>query len=222
MNSVFRWVLDLLYPPKCMLCGRILEGSREALCGRCGYNLPEYEGAPRQVLYFTRSAAPFFYEPPIRDAILRFKFQGREAYAAQFGRWMAVSVRDKLDGTYDLISWAPCGKRRKRKRGYDQAELLAKALAKELGTEAVRTLEKTRDNKAQSRTTGAAQRRANVVGVYRAYKPERFSGKRVLLVDDVLTTGSTLSECGKTLKLAGSGDLVCAVLAVTRQDHEKP
>lgn len=221
MNPAVRWVLDLFYPPKCMLCGRLLDSSAETLCGRCGFDLPEYEGAPPQVTFFDRCAAPFFYEGPIRDAVLRFKFQGREAYARQFGKWMAVSVRDKLAGTYDLISWVPCGRRRRRKRGFDQAELLAKALAKELGTEAVRTLEKPKDNKAQSRTVGAAQRRANVAGVYRAYRPERFSGKRVLLVDDVLTTGATLSECGKTLKLAGSGALVCAVLAVTRLDRDK-
>lgn len=221
MNAALRWVLDLFYPPKCMLCGRIMESSERALCGRCGMELPEYEGAARKLPYFERCAAPFFYEPPIREAILRFKFRGMRAYADQFAQWMAVSVRDKLPGTYDLISWVPCSRRRRQKRGFDQAELLAKALARVLGMEAVRTLEKIRNNQAQSSTAGAAQRRANVVGVYRAYRPERFSGKRVLLVDDIITTGSTLSECGKVLRLAGSGDLVCAAIAVTRHDENK-
>lgn len=221
MNGVLRWMLDLLYPPKCMLCGRLMDSSEQPLCGRCHEALPEYEGAERKLPYFERCAAPFFYEPPIREAILRFKFRGMEAYAAQFARWMAVSVRDKLAGTYDLISWVPCSKRRRRKRGFDQAELLAKALAKELNAEAACTLVKIRNNQAQSRTAGAAQRRSNVLGVYRAYAPERFAGRRILLVDDIITTGSTLSECGKTLRLAGSGDLVCAAIAVTRQQSDK-
>lgn len=221
MNAALRWLLDLLYPPKCMLCGRLLESAVQPLCGRCGEDLPEYEGAARRVPYFERCAAPFFYEPPIREAILRFKFRGMESYADQFAQWMAVSVRDKLEGTYDLISWVPCSRRRRRKRGFDQAELLAKALAKELNVEAACTLKKIRNNQAQSRTVGAAQRRANVMGVYRACAPECIAGRRILLVDDIITTGSTLSECGKTLRLAGSGDLVCAAIAVTRQDHEK-
>ena len=131
MNRAIRGLLDLLYPPKCMLCGRILETAGETVCIRCGTALPECEGTPDHVQYFERCAAPFFYEPPIQDALLRFKFQRRRGYAEQFGRWMAASVRDKLAGTYDLVSWVPCGRRRKRKRGYDQSELLARALALE-------------------------------------------------------------------------------------------
>ena len=221
MNPLIGYLLDLLYPPKCMLCGRLLESAGQVLCGRCGHQLPEFDGSLRKVPYFEKTVAPFLYEPPIREAILRFKFHGMQAYAGQFAGWMAVWVRDRLEGEYDLISWVPCSRRRRWTRGFDQAELLARALARELDTEAVCTLKKIKHNPKQSQTADAAKRRANVLGVYRAIEPERFSGKRILLVDDVLTTGATLSECGKVLRMAGSGDLVCAVIAAARLERKE-
>lgn len=216
MSGLIRYVLDLLYPPRCMLCSRFVESSDETVCRRCVDVLPEYDGALRSVPYFEKTVAPFFYEEPIRGAVLRFKFYGMRTYAGQFATWMAVWVRDKLEGKYDLISWVPCSRRRRWSRGFDQAELLAKALAEELGVEAVATLKKIKHNPKQSQIGSADRRRANVLGVYRAINPKLWIGKRILLVDDVLTTGATLSECGKVLRMAGSGDLVCAVIAATR------
>ena len=221
MNAGFRWFLDLLFPPKCMLCHRLMDSSEQTLCGHCDQDLPEFDGPLRRVPYFEKAVAPFFYEEPIREAVLRFKFKGMQSYAEQFARWMAIWVRDHLDGQYDLVSWVPCSRRRRWTRGFDQAELLARALAVELETEAVCTLKKIRHNPKQSLQDDAAQRRANVLGVYKAYQPERYAGKRILLVDDVLTTGATLSECGKVLRIAGSGDLVCAVIAAGRHDKNK-
>ena len=103
----------------------------------------------------------------------------------------------------------------------DGTKLLAEAVGRELGLEPVQTLKKIRHNPKQSRTADPAKRRANVLGVYQAVHPERFHGKRILLVDDVLTTGATLSECGKTLRIAGAEELVCAVIAVAHRDHKK-
>ena len=219
MRAMLDLILDLLYPPKCMLCGRVMERGADSLCPKCcNTDLPEPERDPKPVQYFEQSVATFFYRDPLIDAILRYKFHGMASYSDRFAKWMAVTVRDKLDGKYDLISWVPCSRRRIRSRGFDQAELLAKALAHELGTEAVRTLDKIRHNPKQSRTADPAKRRANVLGVYRAHKPERFRGKRILLVDDVLTTGATLSECGKVLLIAGADKLYSAVLAAAHAE----
>lgn len=221
MNAVFRTVLDLLFPPKCMLCHRVMDSSVQSVCDKCAAELPEYEGALRSVPRFHKCVAPFFYKEPICGAIIRLKFHGMQAYADQFGRWMAIWVRDNLAGEYDLISWVPCSGLRKWKRGFDQAELLAKALGRELDMPVLRTLRKIKNNSAQSRTTNASERKANVLGVYRPYRPQRFQGLRVLLVDDVVTTGSTLTECGKTLEMAGAGRLVCAAVAITAAEKDK-
>ena len=218
MRAVIRWLLDLLYPPKCMLCGRVMESSEDTICPKCGYDLPEYEGALRKVEYFDKTVAPFYYEGQIRDAVLRFKFHGMQNYASQFAQWMAVWVRAELEGKYDLISWVPCSAQRRWTRGFDQAELLAKRLAEQLDVPCIPVLKKVRNTPRQSRMPNAARRRGNVLGAYKALQPEKYSGKRILLVDDVLTTGATLSECGKVLRIAGSGDLVCAVIAAARRN----
>ena len=220
MIGFLRWVLDLFYPPRCMLCHKLLDSSEKLLCGQCGQDLPEYEGALRKVPYYEKTVVPFYYEEKIRDAVLRFKFHGMREYAGQFAVWMVVWIRDHLDGSYDLISWVPCSRRRRWTRGFDQAELLARALGRELKVPVVCTLRKIKHNPKQSVLPDAARRRANVLGVYAAVRPEEFRGKRILVVDDVLTTGSTLSECGKVLRMAGSGELVCAAIAAARREKE--
>ena len=98
--------------------------------------------------------------------------------------------------------------------------MLAQALAKNLDEEAVCTLKKVRHTPKQSKTANAAARRANVLGAYRAIDPDALKGKRILVIDDVVTTGATLSECGKVLKMAGAGPLVCAVIAATHREKE--
>ena len=214
--------LDLFYPPKCMFCGGLIERSDICACEECLCSqLPEAEEPMPDVQFFEKCTAVFQYKPPVSDAIIRFKFHGMASYADTFGKWLAGSVRDRLEGRYDIISWVPCSKRRVWTRGYDQAKLLAQVLSNELGVEAVQTLKKIRHNPKQSRTNDPAKRKANVLGVYQAVAPDTFRGKRILMVDDVLTTGATLSECGKTLQIAGAEELVCAVVAVAHHDHKK-
>ncbi|MBQ9967835.1 MAG: ComF family protein [Oscillospiraceae bacterium] len=220
MRALIQWLLDLLYPPKCMLCHRLLDESTHLLCGRCGHDLPKHEGGLRSVKYFVKGIAPFYYEGHIRDSILRFKFYGMQAYAQQYARWMSVPVEAELKGMYDVISWVPCSPRRRWARGFDQCELLAKALAKEVGSDCLATLKKVRHTEKQSRMSGDAARRANVLDAYQAYRPDRYQRKKILLVDDVLTTGATISECGKILRLAGSGELVCAAIAAARHNNK--
>ena len=134
---------------------------------------------------------------------------------------MAVTIGDKLAGKFDLITWAPVSRERRKKRGYDQAELLCKAVSRALDVPMARTLTKGTDNPAQSTLTDAAMRAANVRGVYQPYGPETFQGKRLLLIDDIVTTGSTLSECCRVLLTAGAQSVVCAALATPRKNPEQ-
>ena len=221
MKLLTELFLDLLFPPKCMLCGALLQNQEHTLCSKCiCSDLPELTEKAPEVPFYKDCVAPFHYETPIRDAILRLKFHGMQSYAEQFAAWMSVLVKEKLAGKYDVISWVPCSRIRKWTRGFDQAYLLARALAKELGMEPVGVLKKIRNNRKQSHISNPAARRANVLGVYKVIDPEFVRGKRILLIDDVLTTGATLSECGKMLQMAGSGELVCAVIASAHSRKE--
>ena len=218
MSGPLGVLLDLLFPPKCVFCGKVLDSGEDGLCARCQRDLPWLTDGEAELTgeFFSLCAAPLRYQDKVRDSIRRYKFNGRRGYHKLYGKLVAQCVHDHLAGRYDLITWVPLSRQRKKERGYDQAFLLASAAALELGEVAVETLRKERHTAAQSGLTEAAQRRANVLGAYTPVDPELVAGKRVLLIDDVVTTGSTLSECARTLRTMGAKDVVCAALARAR------
>ena len=135
MNPV-KLLLDLLYPPKCPFCGRVLERGEEGWCAPCREDLPWH----------------------------RYKFQGGQGHAWRFGALMAQCLRDRWAGPADLVTWAPLHPRRKRERGYDQAELLARRVGELCGLPVECTLEKVRSTAVQSQAGEDEARWANVQG----------------------------------------------------------
>ena len=118
---------------------------------------------------------------------------------------------------FDVLTWIPVSRSRRLRRGYDQVELIAKAAARELGMEATPTLRKIRSNPPQSRITGEAQRRANVLGVYRVRQDADIRGKTVVLLDDILTTGATMGEAARMLRTAGAEQVHGAAVAAVKK-----
>lgn len=218
MNGPLGFVLDLLFPPKCVFCGKVLDTGEDGLCARCQRELPWLTDGEAELTgeFFSLCAAPLRYQNKVRDSVRRYKFKGRRGYYKLYGRLVAQCIHDHLAGRYDLITWVPLSPQRKKERGYDQAFLLASAAALELGEVAVETLRKDRNTETQSGLTEEAQRRANVLGAYSPVDPSLVEGKRVLIIDDVVTTGSTLSECARVLRTMGASDVVCAALARAR------
>ena len=157
--SVLSWLLDLLYPPKCVLCRKLLTG-KGPVCPHCMDKLPEFDGAAPSVRFTSGGAVSFFYEGQLRESFLRFKFGGSAFYAQTYGAWMAHTIRDRLAGKYDVLTWAPVSRARKRKRGYDQSALLCREIGTQLRLEPIQTLRKIKDPPAQSTLADAAQRRA--------------------------------------------------------------
>jgi ComF family protein len=208
-------ILDLFFPPKCIFCGKILNKASDCYCDSCRDGLPFTKGSQiRQTgNFFDICVSPLRYEGDVRKSILRFKFKGAVSYADCYGKLMAACIRSNLAGKYDLITWVPLSAKRAKDRGYDQAMLLALAVALALDDVAVETLSKTQNIEAQSNIQDKEQRRTNVSGVYEVPDKELVAGKRILLIDDIVTTGSTLSECARTLLLAGAESVVCATLA---------
>lgn len=213
-------LLDLLFPPKCPFCARVLD--RPGICPACEKALPwTREGEQlREGPGGLRCAAPLWYEEAAREGLLRFKFQGAQAAAGPLGELVARCAAETFSGEFDTVTWVPVSRRRLRKRGYDQAELLARSACRLWDTRPARLLEKTLDNPAQSGLAEAAARRANVLGVYAPVQGADIRGRRVLLIDDICTTGATLTECARVLRDAGAADVVCAAVALTRR--EKP
>ena len=216
--GILEAITELLFPTKCVFCRKILRHGTTGACPDCRDRLTKNDRV-RSGTYFTKCYVPMSYEGQVREAIIRFKFQDQPGYATEFGKILARCIRDNLAGSYDLITWIPVSRERLKKRGYDQAMLLAMAAALELEDVAVETLKKRANNPAQSTLTDASQRITNVLGAYEVPEPELVEGKRILLIDDIITTGATLDEASRTLLKAGAEEVFAAALAEPVEEH---
>lgn len=210
-------ILDILFPPKCVLCGKVLEDGETDLCRRCRVDSPE---CPKNKLKFTfldSWTAIWYYKGYIRESLRRFKFRRMGHYAASYGRLLAMKLLREYPEGFDTLTWVPVSPLRKFTRGYDQGQLLAETVGRELGMKPVAALQKVRHNRPQSGISGQARRRANVLGVYRITDPSLVAGKRVLLLDDIITTGATAGECARVLLTAGAKEVHCGCVAAAHQ-----
>lgn len=214
MIKIFDYILSLIYPPKCVFCGTVIDKSD--ICEECEKSLPFTKGDSiyQKFPFVDKCISPLYYKDYVRRAVLRFKFAGCSCYSRRLGGIMSECAENNLDcGSIDMISCIPLSRKRMHDRGYNQAELLAKEISKKVGVEYLPTLKKIRHNTAQSTIKDSKQRAANVIGAYRVVDAEKVKGKYILLVDDVVTTGSTVSECARILKKSGAKAVYCVTLA---------
>lgn len=154
------------------------------------------------------------YDGRLRDAILRMKSGGGEGLAEQMGWVFGEARRDVLvTRGLGVVIPVPLHWVRRLSRGYNQAEALGRELASRLGTPFANSVLRRTRHTPQHAQPSASARRANVKGAFRVRDSARIAGKTVLLVDDVMTTGSTASEAAKALRSAGAGSVIVAVLA---------
>jgi ComF family protein len=218
--------LDLLMPPQCLSCraevaeaGRLCSRCWSAIrfigppqCAVCGmpFEIPSPEGAMCAACLgshpaYDRARAVFRYDDGSRGLILSFKHGDRTEAAPAFGRWL-MRAGGELVARADLIIPVPLHWTRLFRRRYNQSALLAQALAKISGVPvALDLLRRRRATPSQGRLSRSGRRR-NVQGAFvvRGASRERLRGRRVLLVDDVLTTGATVEACSVTLRRAGA------------------
>lgn len=210
---------QLLYPSKCVLCGKLLEKEETDLCHSCRCDTPECPESNLKLPYLAHWSALWYYEGTVRGSILRFKFHGKRSYAQTYGRMLAMKLLAE-DTSFDILTWVPISPIRRWCRGYDQVQLIAEAVGQEMGITPQPLLVKVRHNRPQSRLGSAARRRANVLGAYRFREKESIRDKQILLLDDIITTGATAGECARVLLTAGAKEVSCAAVAAAPH-HEK-
>ena len=214
-------LLDLLLPPRCPGCGR--EG--EALCQRC--NRPFYRrrrepaGAPLGLPVVLPAGLVqlewcAMYSGPVRASLHALKYRGERRLGEPLGRAMAERWRHAGRGA-ELVTWVPVHRSRQRERGFDQAEALARAVAEALGLPVERCLVRRQRPTAQH-ALGRRARAGNTLGAFEASEraAARMHGRWLLLVDDILTTGATLSACAGALQAGGAAAVSALVLARDR------
>lgn len=206
--------LDLLFPPRCPFCGTLLPIGGETICPACKNNLPYIPAGKilRKIGNHT-CAVTFYYEDMVRSGIRALKFSGRSARARAFAPYLVRTVAEELGGEFDSVTYVPISVQRRFRRGYDQTALLAKHTAAAWGVQAEKTLRKTRNNPPQSGLKTVRERRENVQNVYAVRHRADIAGRRFLLIDDITTSGSTMTVCADLLLSAGAASVVCAALA---------
>ena len=210
-------ILEWFFPPKCVLCGKLLNDEEMDLCHTCRVEAPYYPGTKSKLQFLDSFTAVWYYEENVRHSIIRFKFFNDLGNAQAYGRLLAMKLLQQYPEGFDILTWVPISYLRKKRRGYDQVELLAKSVGKELGLTPVPLLKKIRNNRQQSKISAEAERRANVLGAYRILDKADVRNKRILLLDDVLTTGATAGECARILLTAGAKEVHCAAVAAARK-----
>ena len=207
--------LNLLLPPKCAVCnreGRFLHDSCRAdlarlespycslcanpgtspLCRLCADTPPDYD----------RIDTPYLMEGAVSEMVYGLKYRNIRALAPELGRLMAAHL-DLGATPADVLVPVPLHRSRERERGYNQSELLAREVSRQTGIDFLfRALSRTRDTPPQVSITGHEERKRNLEGAFASTGDLR--GLRVLLVDDVVTTGSTMSACASVLKAGGA------------------
>lgn len=225
-------LVDLLLPPRCGFCRALLraEQPNALLCSKCEQTIlnPDhccsYCGYPLTALQddfcplcsehsyaFYAACAVSLFQGELRKAILRFKYSGKRELASLFGQLMARQVRQCRWPAVEAVVPIPLHRQKLRERGYDQALLLAQVLAKELGLPVQLLLSRRQPTVSQT-TLSAAQRWQNMDGAF-VVKKQPNVPQRVLLVDDLLTTGATAHFAADALHQAGVEEVYLAVIA---------
>ncbi|MGN0655913.1 MAG: ComF family protein [Ruminiclostridium sp.] len=218
-HNLYRFIIDLLYPNICPSCGVRIDYNGD-FCDSCREKLIPYSGD-----YAIENAdeTAFFceYTKEVKAITLKFKKDpcGNTYYAYAKGI-AAVLAEKKLSDKLDLILFVPMTAADKRKRGYNQTELIAKELRYILDKPCLNALIKTRETRSQ-KSLSENERRENVKNAFSVKSPEKLKSKNVLVIDDVCTTGSTLAEAARAIKAAGAGKVFAAAFAKTVGIAEK-
>lgn len=219
MNKIINKFLDLIFPPRCILCSKILPMDFENMvCKECENGI-NFSIQNRPIIQIGGELAEclsvFKYDGKIRDLICKFKFYGYQNYAEYFSQIISKEIKNRMlenNMKFDVISAVPLSKKRKSERRYNQSELLARLISENLKIPYKEVIIKIKDNFPQHELS-SEERAINVRGVYKAINFKDIKGKKILLCDDIITTGNTLKECVKVLKFAGAESIKCCTIA---------
>lgn len=237
LKNILTGLADIVFPSRCVVCKTVLsidKGIRicpecfsqisfvkSPICSCCGLPFISYEGTDHlcgectsSKRYFSVARSVGKYETPLLDAIHQFKYSGKITVGETLGKLMSEFSYDSFSiERYSLIIPVPLHQRRLKERGFNQSVMLAREVA---GRHSIpldfRTLKRTIYTKPQT-SLDRIQRGANVKGAFEVMDGERVKGKRVVLIDDVYTTGSTVKECARVLIRNGATEVAVLTLA---------
>lgn len=211
-------LIDLIYPPVCGMCSKL---NKNYLCKKCEKNLKKYEINKIENVkedtskFYDFQIKTYQYKGEVRNKIIDYKFNEKSYMCYTFEKM--ITKNEKIYSflkKYDIILYVPMFKKQEHKRGYNQTYLIAKEIGKKLEIPTEKNnLIKIKNTKKQSTLT-KEERKTNVKDAFEIRKPERILNKKVILFDDIFTTGNTANECSRIIKEAGAKEIVVLTIAV--------
>lgn len=218
IKQIFNDVFTIIYPNRCMGCDEILsigegkwlcekcmpqfeikEYKRCSICGRIIYHNGKCRVCNSEKIYFDKGYSLFEYKNSVRNAVRQFKYKSMKSYGKYLGNLMSDYAVSIISMKFDYVTAVPLHRKRLKSRGYNQAEILAKTVAKELNAEYKDIIVRHINTKPQN-NLGKAERQKNIKNAFSLNKDVSVKDKTILLIDDIFTTGSTINECSKVLK----------------------
>ena len=234
IKKIVSSILDAIFPNKCIACDRIIPKG-ESLCVFCleGLEKTNFDtrckvcGNPENscnckshVFHFTAATSPFYNEGVAQKIMYAFKFNRKIHFAKFIAERMAISVKNDFYGAYfDCVVYVPLNLKRELKRGYNQSRELAKELSMILNLPLVENALGCNEKRLPQYKADKKERFENVKGMF--YPNVSLRGRKVLLVDDIKTTGATLDECSKALFKAGAVDVYCVTGLISKGKNKK-
>lgn len=240
LKKLYHSALDLLFPEEgiCFICDKYHEDVKEDhICENCRDELffinenkcpicgkPTYERntldrcsyCANMTFYFTRAFSPLEFTGVLRKTIYKYKYESKSYMYKSFGELMLRTLEKEDIGDVDIIVPVPLHRSRKAERGYNQSELLAKYLSSKLMVPIDNNnLKRVKATKVQNKL-GRTERHLNVEGAFVVMDNRLFKDKRILLVDDIFTTGATINECSRVLIESGASEVFVITIATGR------
>lgn len=235
MKKLTDFLIAIFYTRRCRYCRTVID-IRERVCSRCKNEIFHIEGdvcfkcgylqnecvCKKKSQHYMRICAPYYYSGAAKRAIKRLKYSEDIDISYTLAEDMAETFKKHYsEMDFDYCTFVPSHRREQRKRGYNQAQLLAQHLSKELGIPCKELLVKTAVTKPQH-TLNESMRSGNLLGSIQVKSRyfKKIQGARILLCDDVKTTGSTLNECAKTLMICGAAEVDCITYCIAKNDKK--
>lgn len=233
--NVFESILDLLYPPCCGLCGELLP-DKTSLCRKCQSSIPQIEEpsciycgksiigtiegqnicieCSKDTKYYTKLICCYEYDGIIREKLIKYKFNDDCYLYKTFAEILYNRLKhfEQLN-SIDYIITVPMHKIRKRERGYDQLELIAKEISKKAKIPYIKDVLYKNTNTLHQSQLDKAKRKNNLKDAFKITNKNKIYAKNLLLIDDIITTGSTINECSKLLYMNNAKNIYGAVIA---------
>lgn len=212
-------IQNIIYPQKCGICGKINE---KALCKKCQKILEneaiwKIEENQNPYIFFNELISIFKYDGIIREKILDYKFNEKSYLYKMFVNFLLKDAKifEKIK-EYDIIIPVPISKKRKKERGYNQSELIAKEISKIIKVPIAKNILYKIKNTVPQSSLNKEQREQNAKGVYMIKNQQKIINKKILLIDDIYTTGSTINECAKVIVQQGISREQIGVLTIAK------